>query len=188
MSLPTIVSFVMPTLGLLLLSLWAPSENSFLGGGYFAWFLVGSTLLIVATLAFLRRGPRMWKNGSLMLWLAAACYMGGYSALHLDRDRCTVLRNAAVAMQKAPGGLDAAAQERWDSHRGGDRTIDAAAVQQLEADDQMLIALQYVLALLFVGTFYMIGVYASPESQREYGVLKEELEDPLAFKAIYGIQ
>ncbi|MCB9881044.1 MAG: hypothetical protein H6832_05515 [Planctomycetes bacterium] len=185
MSLATIFSLAVPTLALLGILAVNPAEDTFLSGGYYAWFLVGSALVVTSAILLLRRSPRTWKNGSILLWLSAACFMGAYWNVHVDGGRVDALRRAATKLVKNAG--DTGAAETWKTRGGEPRTADASAVTRLEEDLSAVTAIEYLLSVTFVATFYMIGVYAAPKRQREYHVLREEVEDPLAFKEIYGI-
>ncbi len=184
--LTTIISIATPSLALIGILLANPGEGTFLEGKYFAWFLVGSALLVASALLLLRRSPRTWKNGSLLIWLAAACFMGAYTCIPLDDGRLERLRRAATLIVAGKG--DQATLATWQNEAGPERTADASTLERIEGDKGAATALAYILAVAFVATFYMIGVYASPARQREYGVLREELEDPLAFKAVYGLE
>lgn len=97
MSRISIASFVSPAIGLVLFLL-IPREAA-ISSSFLVWFAIAALLQATGAVMLLVKQPVRWTYGVICFWLAAACYMGGYSDLHLQAKALTGTDEATMAVK-----------------------------------------------------------------------------------------
>ncbi|MAE76111.1 MAG: hypothetical protein CMJ85_04475 [Planctomycetes bacterium] len=164
MGFACLLSLVFPVAGLVVMLVLSPEEGFDPDTGYLGWFIAGGVAQGVAALMFLRPKPSGWRSGWFLLWVASVAYMGAY---------------ADVWLQHKP-----VAQKIVDFGRAGD----LEAVARLMVQESGFNLLEWTFAVLFVTAFFTIAAFVTKEARAVYGLEDRDVEDPLAFKAHYGIQ
>lgn len=67
------------------------------------------------------------------------------------------------------------------------RALDEGLRAELTPLEEGFAALEYVMSLLFLSSFFSLGTFVTRRAMDTYQIRHPELEDPLAFKAQYGL-
>ena len=197
-----IINLILPVLGFLVLNSLEAADKG-IDGGYMTWFYAAAACQLLAAVLLLKGSAKLWNPGWVLLWLASACYMGGYSDLHIqDRVHTDVigadskLSNLNVRLAKLPADSPAddrtalalkISEARQDLEKGrltyrtrySDRQVPAEFRETFLVARDKLTALEYVMAILFLGAFFSVAAFSSLPAQRAYQLEGGSEEDPL---------